>query len=93
MGAKKKTKGKKKKGKKGKGKRVVAAGHDLIFDPPEDLTPAPEQVDLIVRLANPATEYLSKRRRNSRFLDEGACDDPGSRDQGTNCAIALGRDQ
>ena len=41
LGKKKATKGKKKKGKKkGKGK-AATLGHDLIFDPPEDLTPAP----------------------------------------------------
>lgn len=40
-GKKKATKGKKKKGKKkGKGKSATL-GHDLIFDQPEDLTPAP----------------------------------------------------
>ena len=87
----KKKKGKKKKGKK-KAKGKLHAGADLIFDPPEDLTPNPERVDLIVRLANPATQYLS-RQNGPRLLNEGASDDAGVGGERPDRAAAPGRDQ
>ena len=61
MKGKKKGKTKTKKGKsKTKKKAAVGQPNDLIFENNiEELTPAVPQVDLVIRLANPATDYLS----------------------------------